>query len=415
MITPLKHWLAIGVAYRQGDPTFYNDWHLGTDKLASYDDFIFAPADGNIILSNTFQDGGNTIWYEYELPFYGKVVQRFLHLSRKYPVGAYREKDILGRVGNTGLVSPTPTASNPKAGTHLHTDISKKKVDLADKSNFIDPELVFDYLDTKQQKVLLIRNKINDSERAQLFEALRDANDFFYEATNGEVTLRFDIVDREDLYQGKNIGVALGNAYEVANGTMVNNHQVAYNAHQVTDLSDYDIVMLVYNPDDVVPRPTHSMHIPTFDQVFTIVELMMFHTYDKYTLRETLIHEILHAWYFLINKRSSANLKDDVHNYSGTEDPRPETNYKRLVEKLSQFYKYLIFNNIFMRYVIVNGKEQYLLEDNLKIALNIGDPEQLEILRAQGLQGDPEPVDNVDGYLQYPLVTKDKLKDIFGL
>ena len=67
-----------------------------------------------------------------------------------------------------------------------------------------------------------------------------------------------------------------------------------------------------------------------------------------------------------------------------------------------------------MEYIIVDG-EQYLLYEPLKLAFNIGDEEQLDILRQQGLVEEPIMKFDVDGYVQYPLVTKDKLKDLLGL
>lgn len=67
-----------------------------------------------------------------------------------------------------------------------------------------------------------------------------------------------------------------------------------------------------------------------------------------------------------------------------------------------------------MRYVIL-GKEQYLLDDNLKIALNIGDEIELAKLQLHGLSGTPETITSLTGYLIYPLVDKLRLKDIFGL
>jgi len=70
-----------------------------------------------------------------------------------------------------------------------------------------------------------------------------------------------------------------------------------------------------------------------------------------------------------------------------------------------------------MRYVIL-GKEQFLLDDNLKIALNIGDEIELAKLKLRGLSGDPDPIYNkefLDNYLIYPLVDRLRLKDLFGL
>ena len=71
-------------------------------------------------------------------------------------------------------------------------------------------------------------------------------------------------------------------------------------------------------------------------------------------------------------------------------------------------------NNNFMKYVNI-GIEQYLIDETLKIALNIGDETELELLKKQGLTGNPEAMVNLDGYVIYPLVQKGRLKDLFGL
>jgi len=87
--------------------------------------------------------------------------------------------------------------------------------------------------------------------------------------------------------------------------------------------------------------------------------------------------------------------KTDYNNgYKGATDPLP-----------------LIKN---MKYVICN-KEQFLIDEDLKLALNIADIEELNRLRTQGLTGLPESIDNLEGYMVYPLIAQHRLKDLFGL
>ncbi len=69
----------------------------------------------------------------------------------------------------------------------------------------------------------------------------------------------------------------------------------------------------------------------------------------------------------------------------------------------------------FMDYIIV-GTEQYLYYQSLNIAFNIGDPTELGKLQLQGLSGEPIKKDKLpDKCLVYPLISKDRLKDLFGL
>jgi len=73
------------------------------------------------------------------------------------------------------------------------------------------------------------------------------------------------------------------------------------------------------------------------------------------------------------------------------------------------------FPNNDMLYVISDG-DQYLINERLKLALSIGDEAELNILKANGLQGHPDSVsgDYIKQFVVYPLVRKDRLKDILN-
>lgn len=128
MITPLKEWNILKRGYTFGVKTYYSNFHLGLDLLCPIGIPVYAPCDGKITFSGMGKQGGGTIWFEF-----GGYVIRCLHLSQKRGVGSYKEGDIIGHTGNTGE-SPTP---------HLHIDVSIKKIDLNNHSNFIDPEKFF--------------------------------------------------------------------------------------------------------------------------------------------------------------------------------------------------------------------------------------------------------------------------------
>lgn len=126
---PLKKRAISG--YKQGQPTFYSSWHIGTDWRANYVS-LYAPFDGeivNLIPKAQAPDGGNTIWFKAD---HDKTLHRFLHLD-KFLVGKGRVKEgqQIAITGNTGK-STAP---------HLHHDISRDGIlRLNDRSNFIDPE-----------------------------------------------------------------------------------------------------------------------------------------------------------------------------------------------------------------------------------------------------------------------------------
>lgn len=70
-----------------------------------------------------------------------------------------------------------------------------------------------------------------------------------------------------------------------------------------------------------------------------------------------------------------------------------------------------------MRYVkTISGSQEYLLDDNLMIKLNIGDVPEREFLQKRGLKGLPISMsdDELAKYQSYPLVRKDSLKKSIG-
>lgn len=75
------------------------------------------------------------------------------------------------------------------------------------------------------------------------------------------------------------------------------------------------------------------------------------------------------------------------------------------------------FPSRIMKFIIVNGKDQYLLYEPYKIAISIADIEELQSLRQHGLSSFPDPVsqDALNGYEVYPGIRTKRLKDILNL
>jgi len=122
---PLKERKITG--YKFGVPTFYSKFHLGVDYGKEGMD-VFAPFDGTVVLATYGQEGGNTLWFK---PDNRDVIIRFLHLSQFIVyTGKVAEGIRIAVTGNTG---------HSTLG-HLHLDISRKKVDINNPKNFIDPE-----------------------------------------------------------------------------------------------------------------------------------------------------------------------------------------------------------------------------------------------------------------------------------
>jgi len=148
MRTPLDNWQGVARSYRFGDPTSYSPRHLGVDYIVPTGTPVYAPADGQIIVSSYFNEGGNTIWYAF-----GSMVMRCLHLNVLRPKGFYHEGQIIGYTGNTGQTS---------TGPHLHLDLSRNAVDLNNFNNFVDPDLYFAPVMGETESMKITDQNIND-------------------------------------------------------------------------------------------------------------------------------------------------------------------------------------------------------------------------------------------------------------
>ncbi|MFA9558406.1 peptidoglycan DD-metalloendopeptidase family protein [Evansella sp. AB-rgal1] len=102
---------------------------------------IVAFAEGKVIESKYMNDFGNMVVIEHTLD--GELYHSlYAHLqNRAVKIGDYVTMgSFLGYMGNTGSVQPTPSPSNPRAGTHLHFEIHRGGCwDL--RTNVVDPLL----------------------------------------------------------------------------------------------------------------------------------------------------------------------------------------------------------------------------------------------------------------------------------
>lgn len=140
MIFPLKKWNSLKRGYLFRQPTFYSKHHLGLDLIARKGTPVYAPCDGRV---ETYigKEGGNIVEF-----YFNKYIMRVLHLSKFGNRGKVKEGDIIGYVGNTGLLS---------RGSHAHIDISKNKVDIYNIDNFIDPEVFFSKINDKDMRYVI--------------------------------------------------------------------------------------------------------------------------------------------------------------------------------------------------------------------------------------------------------------------
>lgn len=131
---PLDNWEEIERSYRHGDKTWYGAIHRGVDYIVTMGTKIYAPENGEIVVSSKFFQGGNTHWFRMQNTTYGYVTMRLLHLDSLFTPGKYSEGAVIGIVGNTGSIT---------IGPHLHLDLSKRDVILNNFNNFLEPEQYF--------------------------------------------------------------------------------------------------------------------------------------------------------------------------------------------------------------------------------------------------------------------------------
>ena len=310
MKQPLDNWFTIKRGYTFGVPTFYNDFHLGTDYIVPIGTPIFAPADGEITFVGYGAQGGNTLWFAFN-----GLVMRCLHLTSWKPRGFYRKGDIIGYTGNTGL-STAP---------HVHVDLSMGKVDLDNTSNFIDPAV---YFMGNTQNVLCVLN--DPAQKTFIKKAVDNAVAWF-----GSLgfNLHTDMLISDYPFTGELY--ADGHVY-------VNVSQILEVGRQAESSfgKQFDVISLLHNPDKITPKPTNPMHVAVFQDGFTSIQNNVSITAEQDVVTEFFIHELLHSWYSIINREGNLALVDDVHQHGGWQVTGPGT-FSEIVNNLKPHWHYL--------------------------------------------------------------------------
>ncbi len=125
---------------------------------------------------------------------------------------------------------------------------------------------------------------------------------------------------------------------------------------------EFDVVFLLYDIDKINgERTKFPVHTPIYENGFTVIQIPIFETYQKYAFSLTFSHELMHAWYFLINERGRLNLIDDVHIHSSYDDPRKEVGYTDILQKLKSYF-YLLEEKNYMQI----DKDLNKLDSNFK-------------------------------------------------
>lgn len=133
---PIEYKDKITQKFKNPDKAYKSGIHPGTDWGVPVDTPVYAPCD--LLITNAIHNSpsmGNALYCKA-----GDVYFRFLHLSKLMHTGAYKEGQVIGYTGNTGL----------STGPHLHVDVWKTPIDARKiytragvEANLLDPEVFF--------------------------------------------------------------------------------------------------------------------------------------------------------------------------------------------------------------------------------------------------------------------------------
>lgn len=170
------------------------------------------------------------------------------------------------------------------------------------------------------------------------------AQQWFDQATEAGLEVLIDFYTRDNIvWRTVKAPSATGPNYELVDAVFVDPQQIAAVGTELEKQSgkQYDVIFLSFNPDKVAgEKPTNPVHNPLYVEGFTIAQQSLPPTSDQRATQHFFIHEILHAWYFIINYEGQLAFKDDVHNHGSFDNPGPG-NYKEIVQKLKPHWALL--------------------------------------------------------------------------
>lgn len=120
MIPPLspEYWSKVTQSFGVPNELYESKTHNGTDFACPIGTPVYAPCDGEIIKRYVnHKTMGNCVYFS---DLNGNYM-RFLHLSETQPRGSYKQGQIIGKTGDTGL----------SFGAHLHVDVWKCAINVA--------------------------------------------------------------------------------------------------------------------------------------------------------------------------------------------------------------------------------------------------------------------------------------------
>lgn len=294
------------IGYRYGDDTFYGTKHLGEDILCPTGTKIYAPFDGEITTATFGADGGyTTIFYSPER----NLSVRFLHLSKQLAMSGskVKEGDLIALSGNTGL-STTP---------HIHYDIfNGRKLPPLVFTNFINPATI-NWNTMTTHKICVLLSRIENQ------PAVQSAVDYVKARveglTQGQLSISLDYFPTDAQFHTIHGNSTDGNAIVFADPADIGavGRQAELQLHK-----QFDLVSLLYDNQAVIgDQPTNPVENPVLLEGFNVNSIPENWFRNQQTgelfpdvIKQYFYHEMLHAWYYIINRERELSLPDKVHN-----------------------------------------------------------------------------------------------------
>jgi hypothetical protein len=206
---------------------------------------------------------------------------RFLHLKQKPKVGQIKVGDKVFITGNSGEATNAP---------HLHSDIFDNTI-----QDYVDPQL-YNWAMTMTSKAIIYRKSIQNPDI--ITQGLLILDQKIQEKTGGEFNLITEIADTNQ------------------NFTTITypNNQIGVDPEQILTLDPNESRVTCLVHSGIQPQPTNPFHSPITSNGSTPIQIPenWYVTFPE-VFAQFYLHELLHAWYYIINHLPLAEQVKKVH------------------------------------------------------------------------------------------------------
>jgi hypothetical protein len=193
-----------------------------------------------------------------------------------------------------------------------------------------------------KQKILFLQKFTPAYSRAVAEQIAKDAVAWLQKTAGQDITIEASFADAKGALHSKTTPSMTGYDYASIGAVVVEESEIANEAHavEIERKEQFDIVFLLHDFGGISgSRPTFPVHTSILIEGMTVCQMGLSPVPPAMptVMSEYVIHELLHAWYYLA-KLNGAPVEDDVHKFSGIYDPRPDATYVVIVNKLRPYF-----------------------------------------------------------------------------